>query len=95
MFTNLKFKKIYFTCWSFFAGHQAHHNAIFDIAWAPNEMRLVSGSGDHTAVLWDVQESGQLQEVARFHAHTRSVKTVAFPRDDKSESHLILILNEP
>ncbi|KAE8740485.1 hypothetical protein FOCC_FOCC013990 [Frankliniella occidentalis] len=64
-------------------GHQAHHNAIFDIAWAPQEMRLVSASGDHTAILWDMQESGQLQEVARFHAHTRSVKTVTFPRDDK------------
>ncbi|KAK3923285.1 Protein lethal(2)denticleless [Frankliniella fusca] len=64
-------------------GYQAHHNAIFDIAWAPQEMRLVSASGDHTAVLWDVQETGQLQEVARFHAHTRSVKTVTFPREDK------------
>ncbi|XP_034254765.1 protein lethal(2)denticleless [Thrips palmi] len=66
-----------------FEGHQAHHNAIFDIAWAPGEMKLVSASGDHTAVLWDVQESGNFQEVARFHAHTRSVKTVAFPHDDK------------
>lgn len=66
-----------------FEGHQAHHNAIFDIAWAPGEMKLVSASGDHTAVLWDVQESGKFQEIARFHAHTRSVKTVAFPQEDK------------
>ena len=67
-----------------FEGHRAHHNAIFDVAWTPNEMQLVSASGDHTAVLWDVQESGQLQEISRFHAHTRSVKTVAFPRDSKT-----------
>lgn len=48
-------------------------------------MKLVSASGDHTAVLWDVQESGEFQEIARFHAHTRSVKTVAFPQEDKSK----------
>lgn len=47
-------------------------------------MKIVSASGDHTAVLWDVLESGQLQEVARFHAHTRSVKNVTFSQQDKS-----------
>ncbi|KAJ1519739.1 hypothetical protein ONE63_004995 [Megalurothrips usitatus] len=66
-----------------FEGHQAHRNAIFDISWAPGEMRLVSASGDHTAVLWDIQQAGGMQEIARFHAHTRSVKTVAFPKEDK------------
>lgn len=45
------------------------------------EFKLVSVSGDHTAVLWDVTNC-ELKEIDKFESHTRSVKTVAFkPRD--------------
>ena len=33
----------------------AHNNAIFDVAWFPNEPGLlISASGDQTLALWDV-----------------------------------------
>ncbi|XP_069681957.1 protein lethal(2)denticleless isoform X2 [Periplaneta americana] len=64
-------------------GTQAHHNAIFDLAWMEDELKLVSVSGDHTAVLWDVSVS-PFRELQRFKGHTRSVKTVAFRPQDKA-----------
>lgn len=59
----------------------AHYNAIFDLAWMFGEMKLVSVSGDHTARLFDVS-LGRITEERVFHGHTRSVKTVAFRKDD-------------
>lgn len=69
------------------AGIQAHHNAIFDLAWMEEELKLVSVSGDHTAVLWDVSIM-PFRQVRQFRGHTRSVKTVAFRPQDKSEKIL-------
>ncbi|PSN39890.1 Protein lethal(2)denticleless [Blattella germanica] len=63
-------------------GTQAHHNAIFDLAWMEGELKLVSVSGDHTAVLWDVSNM-PFRQLHRFKGHTRSVKTVAFRPEDK------------
>ncbi|KAG7197445.1 hypothetical protein KM043_013296 [Ampulex compressa] len=64
-------------------GTLAHCNAIFDIAWMPGELKLVTASGDHTARLWDVSGS-DIMPVEDFHAHTRSVKTVVFRHQDKA-----------
>ncbi|XP_049835456.1 protein lethal(2)denticleless [Schistocerca gregaria] len=64
-------------------GSQAHNNAIFDVAWMDGEFKLVSVSGDHTAVLWDVSNS-QMKEIGKFESHTRSVKTVTFKPKDKA-----------
>lgn len=61
---------------------QAHFNAIFDIAWMPGELKLVTASGDHTAKLWDVSRS-EIKQIEYFHAHTRSVKTAVFRHQDK------------
>ncbi|EFN76938.1 protein lethal(2)denticleless isoform X2 [Harpegnathos saltator] len=67
-------------------GVQAHANAIFDIAWMPGELKLVTVAGDHTARLWDVSTFGRsdIKELGCFRAHTRSVKTVAFRYQDKA-----------
>ncbi|XP_028049045.1 protein lethal(2)denticleless isoform X2 [Monomorium pharaonis] len=64
-------------------GTQAHCNAIFDVAWMPGEMKLVTVSGDHTARLWDVASS-DIKQINYFHAHTRSVKTAVFRDEDKA-----------
>lgn len=56
---------------------QCHNNAVFDFAWMPNTMKLVTVSGDHTAHLWSV-ESSHHQQIQVFSGHTRSVKTLAF-----------------
>ncbi|XP_046813626.1 protein lethal(2)denticleless [Vespa crabro] len=64
-------------------GTQAHFNAIFDIAWMPGELKLVTASGDHTAKLWDVSRS-EIKQIEYFHAHTRSVKTAVFRHQDKA-----------
>uniref|UniRef100_A0A182MP64 Uncharacterized protein n=1 Tax=Anopheles culicifacies TaxID=139723 RepID=A0A182MP64_9DIPT len=64
-------------------GMQCHYNAVFDIEWMPNEMKLVTASGDHTAMLWAMTES-QMESTQIFRGHSRSVKTVAFRRDDSA-----------
>ena len=64
-------------------GTQAHCNAIFDIAWMPGELKLVTASGDHTARLWDVSGS-EIKQIDYFHAHTRSVKTAVFRYQDQA-----------
>ncbi|KAI4492329.1 hypothetical protein M0802_009839, partial [Mischocyttarus mexicanus] len=64
-------------------GFQAHSNAIFDVAWMPDELKLVTASGDHSARLWDVSQS-EIRQIEFFQAHMRSVKTVVFRPDDKA-----------
>jgi len=46
------------------------------------ELKLVSVSGDHTAVLWDVSIM-PCRQLRQFRGHTGSVKTVAFRPQDK------------
>ncbi|ALC42749.1 l-2-dtl [Drosophila busckii] len=60
---------------------QCHFNAVFDLEWAPGQMRFVSASGDHTARLWEVTGSG-ICGLNSYVGHTRSVKTAAFKRTD-------------
>ncbi|XP_044010229.1 protein lethal(2)denticleless-like [Aphidius gifuensis] len=64
-------------------GHQAHCNAIFDVAWMPGELKLVTASGDQTARLWDVSNS-DFKEIGVFSSHERSVKTAVFRPEDKA-----------
>ncbi|XP_033206282.1 protein lethal(2)denticleless [Bombus vosnesenskii] len=64
-------------------GTQAHRNAIFDVAWMPGELKLVTASGDHTARLWDVSGS-EIRQIDCFHAHIRSVKTAVFRYQDQA-----------
>ncbi|KAM7342138.1 WD40 domain-containing protein denticleless isoform 2-T2 [Cochliomyia hominivorax] len=62
---------------------QCHFNAVFDLEWAPGQMRFVSASGDHTARLWEVTNNDIIC-VRPFVGHTRSVKTAAFRKNDSS-----------
>lgn len=64
-------------------GQQAHYNAIFDLAWMFQQMKIVTVSGDHTARLFDVSNCDMRNE-RTFSAHTRSVKTVATRQNDYS-----------
>lgn len=48
-----------------------------------DQMKLVTASGDHTSKLYDVG-NGEIREERVFCGHTRSVKTVAFRKDDSS-----------
>ncbi|XP_031341066.1 protein lethal(2)denticleless-like [Photinus pyralis] len=64
-------------------GCSVHNNAIFDIAWMPNAMKLVTASGDHMASLLDVSQGG-VTCVRMFQGHKRSLKTVACCRDADS-----------
>ncbi|XP_001602660.1 protein lethal(2)denticleless [Nasonia vitripennis] len=64
-------------------GTQAHSDAIFDLAWMPQEMKLITASGDHSARLWDVTES-TIKMSRIFCGHTRSIKSVVFRHEDKA-----------
>lgn len=59
-------------------------NAIFDLAWCSSQMRLVSVSGDHCAMLWNVTDGG-ISPLGMFEGHTRSVKVVDYRPGDASE----------
>lgn len=62
-------------------GDQGHFNAVFDLAWMPGHLKLISASGDHTAKLWDVSGS-RLVSIRDFCGHTRSVKVATFKKND-------------
>ncbi|KAK4881254.1 hypothetical protein RN001_004573 [Aquatica leii] len=40
-------------CWVVFKILRGHKEDVYDISWSPNETKLVSGSIDNTAILWD------------------------------------------
>lgn len=48
----------------------------------PGEMKLVTASGDHTAMLWDV--TTEIKQIDCYKAHVRSIKTVVFRPEDKA-----------
>mgnify|MGYP003525084962 CR=1 FL=1 len=64
-------------------GDQCHFNAVFDVAWMPHHMKLISASGDHTARLWDA-ETEKLTCIREFCGHSRSVKVATFPKNNCS-----------
>ncbi|XP_048526082.1 protein lethal(2)denticleless isoform X3 [Dendroctonus ponderosae] len=61
----------------------AHSNAIFDLAWKFDQMQLVTASGDRSSMLYDMAD-GDFRHIRTFCGHSRSVKTVAFRKDDSS-----------
>lgn len=64
-------------------GDQCHFNAVFDIAWMPYHLKLISASGDHLAKLFDVTES-KLICIREFSGHSRSVKVATFKKNNCS-----------
>ncbi|XP_077013862.1 denticleless protein homolog isoform X1 [Tamandua tetradactyla] len=69
------FKKKCFKEW------MAHWNAVFDLAWVPGELKLVTAAGDQTAKFWDVK-AGEL--IGTCKGHQCSLKSVAFSRFEKA-----------
>ncbi|XP_021481838.1 denticleless protein homolog [Meriones unguiculatus] len=59
----------------------AHWNAVFDLAWVPGELKLVTAAGDQTARFWDVK-AGELMGTCK--GHQCSLKSVAFSKFQKA-----------
>ena len=51
----------------------------------PNELKLITASGDHTARLWDVNNS-DIKALQIFHGHTNSIKCAVFRHQDKGKT---------
>jgi len=67
--------------WSVLHTLQGHTGLVHSVAFSPDGKFIVTGSGDHTARLWDVQ-TGQL--LLTLQGHTGSVSSVAFSPDRQS-----------
>lgn len=64
-------------------GTQGHNNAVFDLTWLFQRLKIVTASGDYTSKLFDISQSGIVAE-RTFVGHMRSVKTVTYKKDDSS-----------
>lgn len=42
--------------WSVFKILRGHKEDIYDISWSPNNLKLISGSVDNTAIIWDLNK---------------------------------------
>src|SRR5438046_3054764 len=60
---------------------EGHTNAVFSMAVSPDGKTLVSGSGDHTVLLWEMS-NGQCINTLQGHSHW--VRSVAFSSDGKT-----------
>jgi WD40 repeat protein len=56
---------------------QGHENSIFTVQWHPDGTQLITGSGDRTARLWDVETQRTLNA---FEGHTGTIKSISFYR---------------
>uniref|UniRef100_A0A1Y1LVS8 CAF1B/HIR1 beta-propeller domain-containing protein n=1 Tax=Photinus pyralis TaxID=7054 RepID=A0A1Y1LVS8_PHOPY len=45
---------------------RGHKEDVYDLSWSPNEMKLISGSIDNTAILWDFSK-GQTEYILSDH----------------------------
>jgi WD40 repeat protein len=59
---------------------QGHDNVVLALAFSSDSKRLVSGSSDKTAIVWDLARRQQLH---RLSGHGGQVKAVAFSNDGK------------
>lgn len=56
-------------------GWIAHNNAIFDVAWKPDDTWICTASADNTCKLWDVEKGKVTRTLI---GHDASVKSIAF-----------------
>lgn len=61
--------------------NRAHYNAIFDLAWQFDQLKLVTASGDHTARLLSISNE-RIDVEQTYYRHSRSVKSVSFCQED-------------
>ncbi|KAK9119795.1 hypothetical protein Scep_017888 [Stephania cephalantha] len=52
----------------------AHNNAIFDLCWIQDDMRILTASGDQTIKVWDVEKKACISALI---GHTGSVKSLS------------------
>lgn len=45
---------------------RGHKEDVYDICWSPNELKLLSGSIDNTAILWDFTK-GKIEHIITDH----------------------------
>src|SRR5262249_52746665 len=67
-------------------GLLSHENAVLAVAFSPDGRRILTGSADQTAQLWDAttrQPSGSLQPLGKRLAHDGPVVAVAFSPDGR------------
>jgi WD40 repeat protein len=57
---------------------KAHHNTIFSVSWIDNDRKLVTGSGDTTGIVWDVETFKPLCTLA---GHRGSIKSISAKHD--------------
>jgi len=57
---------------------KGHENVVFALAFSADSKRLISGSGDKTAIIWDLTVRRQ---TLRLSGHSETVAAVAFSRD--------------
>jgi WD40 repeat protein len=57
---------------------KGHTDVVFGLAFSQDSKRLISGSGDNTAIIWDVES---LRPVRRLEGHEDHVYAVAFTPD--------------
>ncbi|EKM58849.1 uncharacterized protein PHACADRAFT_248946 [Phanerochaete carnosa HHB-10118-sp] len=59
-------------------GGQGHADSVTAVAFSPDSRRLVSGSTDKTAIIWNI---GSSEPIMRLRGHTYSLTDVAFSPD--------------
>lgn len=45
---------------------RGHKEDVYDLCWSPNSLKLLSGSIDNTAILWNVTK-GVLEQILKDH----------------------------
>src|SRR5208282_5306230 len=58
-----------------------HSGTVRSVAFSPDGKTALSGSGDHTARLWDLATG---REIRKFEGHSGEVSSVAFSPDGKT-----------
>jgi WD40 repeat protein len=59
---------------------KGHPSVVFSVAFSPDGARLLTGSCDHTARIWDVRTG---REILTLRRHMDAVQAVAFSRDGR------------
>jgi WD40 repeat protein len=67
--------------------HKSHNSAVFNVAYSPDNLKIISGNEDSRIKIWDAQ-SGQLLDtlidpgIINYGSHASSVLSVAFSFDN-------------
>ena len=65
---------------------EAHHNAIFDVSWKPDQnassLQLATASGDQSVKVFEIVSSEDVKLLHTLRGYTRSVKCVEYAPDN-------------